>query len=99
MKSDSTRGCGSKSHWRPSSRREFMYVGLVGGIGMTLGQYFNQNTAIAGDLTANDLAPAKEGPAKSVIHIFLPGGIAAQESNRSIRNHSRRLNTVGRLDR
>jgi len=47
---------------------------------MTLGEYFNQQTARAGSLTEVDLAPAKEGPAKSVIHIFLPGGIAAQES-------------------
>ena len=25
-------------------------------------------------------APAKEGPAKAVIHIFLPGGMASHES-------------------
>jgi hypothetical protein len=36
--------------------------------------------AKAGDLTEIDLAPAKEGKAKSVINIFLPGGIASQES-------------------
>jgi len=73
-------GCGSPEHWRPASRREFLYVGLIGGLGLTLGQYFGGRTALAGDLTAADLAPAKEGPAKSVIHIFLPGGMSAQES-------------------
>ena len=73
-------GCGSPDHWKPASRREFLYVGLVGGLGLTLGQYFGMNAARAGDLTEADLAPAKEGPAKSVIHIFLPGGIASQET-------------------
>jgi hypothetical protein len=72
--------CGSPDHWQPKSRREFLYVGLVGGLGLTLGQYFGMRSAQAGDLTAQDLAPAKEGVAKSVIHIFLPGGMAAQES-------------------
>ena len=73
-------GCGGPDHWKPASRREFLYVGLVGGLGLTLGQYFGMRSARAGDLTAEDLAPAKEGPAKSLIHIFLPGGMAAQES-------------------
>ena len=73
-------GCGSPDHWKPASRREFLYVGLLGGLGLTLGQYFGMRPAMAGDLTAEDLAPAKEGAAKSVIHIFLPGGMAAQES-------------------
>src|SRR5579864_3301711 len=73
-------GCGSPNHWRPASRHEFLYVGLLGGLGMTLGQYFGAQSAFGGDLTAADLAPAKEGKAKSVIHIFMPGGIAAQET-------------------
>ena len=73
-------GCGSREHWRPASRREFLYVGLVGGLGLTLGQYFGMQPASAGDLTAVDLAPAKEGAAKAIIHIFMPGGMASQES-------------------
>jgi uncharacterized protein (DUF1501 family) len=73
-------GCGSRDHWRPASRREFLYVGLIGGLGLSLGQYLGMQSAQAGDLTALDLAASKEGPAKSVIHIFLPGGMAAQES-------------------
>ncbi|HSZ57047.1 MAG TPA: DUF1501 domain-containing protein [Tepidisphaeraceae bacterium] len=72
-------GCGSPNHWRPASRREFLYVGLVGGLGMTLGQYFGGQTALA-DMTETDLAASKEGPARSVIHIFLPGGISSQET-------------------
>jgi hypothetical protein len=80
MSDKSMCGCGGPDHWQPRSRREFLYVGLVGGLGLTLGQYFGMRNAKAGDLTAEDLAPAKEGPAKSVIHIFMPGGMAAQES-------------------
>ncbi|HEY8749726.1 MAG TPA: DUF1501 domain-containing protein [Tepidisphaeraceae bacterium] len=80
MSDQSMSGCGSPNHWRPASRREFLYVGLVGGLGLTLGQYLGTPTAMAGALTETDLAPAKEGKAKSVINIFLPGGIASQES-------------------
>ena len=80
MADQSSCGCGSPDHWKPASRREFLYVGLLGGLGLTLGQAFGLRTAHAGDLTPEDLAPAKEGPAKSVIHIFMPGGMAAQES-------------------
>ena len=79
MDMDKTCGCGSPDHWRPASRREFLYVGLIGGLGMTLGQYFGGQSAL-GDLTDVDTAASKEGPAKSVIHIFLPGGIASQET-------------------
>lgn len=58
-----------------SSRREFMYVGLMGGLGLTLPQFFGSR--------AN--AQIKQYPshapvAESIIHIFLPGGIAHQES-------------------
>jgi hypothetical protein len=68
MSEDLNCSCGSPSHWRPASRREFLYVGLVGGLGLTLGQYMSSD-AKAGDLTEIDLAPAKEGKARSVINI------------------------------
>ncbi|MBI3844792.1 MAG: DUF1501 domain-containing protein [Planctomycetes bacterium] len=66
----------------PFSRREFLYVGLIGGLGLTLGKYLGMTSAFAsengvylpGQLTAT------EGKAKAVIQIFLPGGIAGQES-------------------
>src|SRR2546423_15565554 len=62
--------CNSSQHiWRPN-RREFLFVGLVGSLGLTLGNLFKLQAASAG-------AKAR---AQSVINIFLPGGIAAQES-------------------
>jgi Protein of unknown function (DUF1501) len=62
--------CGSPEHiWRPN-RREFLFVGLLGSLGLSLGNLFKLQAQSVG-------ARAK---AKSVINIFLPGGIAAQES-------------------
>jgi hypothetical protein len=61
------------AHFRPPSRRAFLHVGLLGGLGLTLGDFFR--------LQAAESQPAgMEPPAKSVIHIFLPGGQAHQES-------------------
>lgn len=63
------------SHFRRPTRRGFLQVGTIGALGLTLADYFR--------LTAHadaPAAPAKEGPAKSLIHIFLPGGMAHQES-------------------
>src|ERR1051325_1470306 len=61
--------CNSIEHmWRPN-RREFLFVGLVGSVGLTLGNLFKLQ-AQSGTKAA----------AQSVINIFLPGGIAAQES-------------------
>lgn len=62
--------CNSPEHlWRPN-RREFVFVGLVGSLGLTLGNLFKLQAQSGG-------AKAR---AQSVINIFLPGGIAAQES-------------------
>jgi len=71
--------CNDPRHVRPS-RRDFLYVGLIGGLGLTLGDYFTQTAR--GALAVNDAhgGPSKEGVAKSVIHIFLPGGMAQHES-------------------
>lgn len=57
------------------SRRDFLYVGLLGGLGLTLGDFFKRQARAE----QKNYASA-EGPAKSVIHIFLPGGMAHQES-------------------
>ncbi len=55
-------------------RRSFLQVGMMAGLGITLGDLFRmQANAAAGE-------GVKEGTAKSVIHIFLPGGMAQQES-------------------
>lgn len=56
------------------SRRSFLHVGLVGGLGLSLADFFRLQAQ------GQEKAPAKEGKARSVIHIFLPGGIAHQES-------------------
>jgi hypothetical protein len=63
-------------HRRPVGRRDFLYVGVVGGIGLALDHLFRP----PGALGAPKFYESKEGSAKSVIHIFLPGGMAAQES-------------------
>jgi hypothetical protein len=79
--------CNSPDHVRPGrvplgsnrgpSRRDFMYVGLVGGLGLTLGNYLGLGSVARGEIKQY---ASKEGKAKSVIHIFLPGGMSAQES-------------------
>lgn len=63
------------SHFRRPSRRDFLHVGLVGGLGLTLGDVLRSEARAEAKFYES-----KEGIAKNVIHIFLPGGIAAQES-------------------
>ena len=62
------------AHFRRPSRRSFLQVGMVSGLGLTLDQFFRLQAAQAGTAGA-----PKEGKATSVIHIFLPGGIAHQD--------------------
>lgn len=70
--------CNSSDHlWRPG-RREFLHVGVLGSLGLTLGNLL-QLEALAGP-DKDDGVFAKEPVAKSVIHIYLPGGMAAQET-------------------
>ena len=57
-------------------RRAFLQVGMIGGLGLTLGDFFRMQSAQA----AQKYYESKEGKAKSVIHIFLPGGTAHQET-------------------
>ncbi len=58
------------------SRRNLLTIGAVGGIGLTLTDFFRIKTAQADQKHY----VSKEGKAKSVIYIFLPGGMAQQES-------------------
>ena len=58
------------------SRRNLLTVGAIGGIGLTLTDFFRMRSAQADQKQY----PSQEGPAKSVIFIFLPGGLAQQES-------------------
>jgi hypothetical protein len=64
------------SHFRSPSRRTFLTVGAVSGLGLTLDGFLRFQSA-RGDTKHYE---SKEGKAKSVIHIFLPGGMAHQES-------------------
>ena len=66
--------CGGADHiWHPN-RREFLFVGLLGGLGLTLPRILRAEAEPAAKLAG------KEGAAKSVIQIYLPGGMAHQES-------------------
>jgi hypothetical protein len=56
-------------------RRGFLQVGSLTGLGLSMGDFFRLN-ARADQKTYASV----EGKAKSVIHIFLPGGMAHQES-------------------
>lgn len=60
----------------PLSRRGFLSVGALGGLGLSLTDLLRVESAKA-DIQQYDHIAAK---AKSVIHIFLPGGLAHQES-------------------
>jgi uncharacterized protein (DUF1501 family) len=62
------------SHFRRPSRRGFLQVGVVGALGLSLDQFFRLQAR------ADNPAPAKGAPAQSIIHIYLPGGMAHQES-------------------
>jgi hypothetical protein len=53
------------------NRRNFIQIGSIGGLGLTLGDY----NALKADSKIDDNAKAK-----AVIYIYLPGGYAAQET-------------------
>jgi hypothetical protein len=57
-------------------RRSFLQVGFLGGLGISLSDYFYMQKAQADQKFYESI----EGPAKSVIFIYLPGGMAHQET-------------------
>jgi hypothetical protein len=59
----------------PISRRSLLTVGAIGGLGLTLSDLFRLQARA--DQKSYDFIEAK---AQSIIHIFLPGGMAHQES-------------------
>ncbi|MCE2803941.1 MAG: DUF1501 domain-containing protein [Gemmataceae bacterium] len=66
------------AHFRPvPNRRNFLHVGAVGFLGLSL-EGLLRNEARAVDSIGG--RPSKEGKAKSLIHIFLPGGMAHQDT-------------------
>ncbi len=61
----------------PLNRRSFLHVGYLGGLGLTLDQFLRAEAAQA----AEQAAPAaRQAKAQACIHIFMPGGMAHQES-------------------
>ncbi len=71
--------CNSGDHaWKPS-RRNFLQVGVVSTLGLSLGNLFKLEALAAAQKSGT--ATAAGGPAaKSIINIYLPGGMAAQET-------------------
>jgi len=63
-------GC-SPAHFRQLSRRGFLQVGVLAGTSLTLPQLLQAELKHYENF---------EGTAKSIIHIYLPGGMAHQES-------------------
>src|ERR1043166_759353 len=59
-------------------RRSFIQVGVLGGIGLSLADFFRASAGCVRSVT--DSVPRSEGKAKSAIQIILPGGLAHQES-------------------
>ncbi|TLD72202.1 DUF1501 domain-containing protein [Phragmitibacter flavus] len=57
------------------SRREFLYTGLIGGMGLSLPMLMK----LQAEQKIADV-PSVAAKADSIIHIYLPGGIAHQES-------------------
>ena len=63
------------AHFQRPTRRTFLHVGLVGALGLTLDDFFRLQAHAA------DKPPTGPKPkAQSIIHIFLPGGMAHQDS-------------------
>ncbi len=72
MKKPNTGWCNSPEHpWSPS-RRDFLQVGALGTLGLTLGDALK--------LQAAESYPHPKAKALSVIQIYLPGGCAHQET-------------------
>ena len=72
--------CGSPEHGLLPSRRDFLYVGFLGTLGLTLGDWLKLQAAAAEPGAAAKAGARKEAAARSVIQIYLPGGFAAQET-------------------
>jgi hypothetical protein len=63
------------AHFSRPTRRDFLYAGWLGGLGLTLGSLLKLEAA-----RAADSARRAEPKAKSVIHVYLQGGFAHMDS-------------------
>ncbi|RLT10017.1 MAG: DUF1501 domain-containing protein [Planctomycetota bacterium] len=63
------------AHFAKPGRRDFLRVGVCGVLGLTLGDFFRLEAR-----AEQKFYESKEGKAKGVIQIVLPGGMAHQES-------------------
>ena len=61
---------------KSGNRREFLQVGSLAGFGLSLGSFLSMRSAQADAKQFEHF----EGTAKSVIHIWLPGGWSQQET-------------------
>src|SRR5258708_3714562 len=61
-------------------RRSFIQVGVLGGLGFSLADLLQASAKASVVRPPNAPFSQNEGPAKSVIQIILPGGLAHQES-------------------
>src|SRR4029079_6302739 len=67
------------AHFKKPSRRSFLHVGFLGALGLSLDQFLRlQATARADGQSYHTVR--EEGKTKSVLQIFMPGGMAHQES-------------------
>jgi hypothetical protein len=64
------------AHFHRPSRREFLYAGWLGGLGLSLGNLLRFQAAAAREATSTATSPR----AQSVIHIYLNGGFAHMDS-------------------
>lgn len=68
------------SHFRRSARRDFLYVGWLGGLGLTVGNMLRLQEANAEESGVQAAKRMIEAKARSVIHIYLQGGFAHMDS-------------------
>jgi hypothetical protein len=66
---------GDHAHFARTKRRDFLYAGWLGGVGLTLGDWFRVRAA-ASEARGGTVEPK----AQSVIHIYLQGGFPHMDS-------------------
>ena len=74
--------CGGADHSGNPNRRDFLFTGALGGmgLGLTLGDLLTSEAQAAGEDWVDVAKASKPGKAKNVIQIYLPGGSAHQET-------------------